>query len=163
MVKWIETRSWPCPPAVIGQRIAICSTAKAPAAGVIDGREVTYFDGAHRLCELPDWTPQVRLPLGRVLGTAVVAKCLPIHTCTDCIEHLCTAGGGSGLLWHRPLLDPWPDGQTERDITDQLPYGYFIPGYWGWVLTDPQPCDPIPVKGRQRLWNLPDEIAKEIT
>lgn len=64
------------------------------------------------------------------------------------------------------------------DISDQQPYGYWEPGGWAWELTDPQPttercpwwdgmvnlgphcpvcngkgrCDPIPVKGRQGIW-----------
>jgi hypothetical protein len=89
-------------------------------------------------------------------------------------EHVCCPVGG-GLLHHLPLSTDTP---TEWDISDQQPYGHWKPGGWAWELTDPQPttercpwwdgmvnlgphcpvcngkgrCDPIPVKGRQGIW-----------
>lgn len=34
------------------------------------------------------------------------------------------------------------------------------PACWHWTLADPQPlAEPVPYKGRQGLWNVPDDIA----
>ena len=32
----------------------------------------------------------------------------------------------------------------------------------GWVLEDPRPCEPMPCRGAQGLWLVPDEILRRI-
>jgi hypothetical protein len=32
------------------------------------------------------------------------------------------------------------------------------PGFWHWILKDPKPCQPIPVKGSLGLWEYMGEI-----
>ena len=92
------------------------------------------------------WTP-----LGAIVGTVVVAGAVPVGECSEQAEHICDSA--SALLLHSPLDRPWrPDGTTEYDVTDQLPLGDFTPGCWGWLLTDPERCEPVPVRGRQGVW-----------
>lgn len=56
--------------------------------------------------------------------------------------------------WHAlPASKLWIEiGARGTDITDQLPIGDFTPGRYAWLLTDITPCDPVPAKGRQVLW-----------
>jgi len=114
----------------------------------------------------------ISLPLGEVVGTAVITDALPIVddrtlttepnlTVTDRGE-LCV------FLLRAPSVGSW--------ATDQLPLGDFTPGRWGWLLSDPQPrvarhfagrkldgaCDPIPCKGKQGVFVLPAHITEQI-
>jgi len=108
------------------------------------------------------------LALGDVVCSVVVADALPIIDASGMSagdgtvsvpDGLYRTGpAGSGLdgrrghhLWQ--LHDDWP-----HEVSDQLPLGEFDPGRWGWMLTDPQPCDPIPVTGRQGVFALPDDV-----
>lgn len=195
-VKRWETRSWPCPAKYVGRRIAIAATAKRPKDywHHVD-RDPQFPETLAPFCDLGVyvdidessdgewWRYRWAGPLGRVVGTVVVARSLPIARCSDTgPEHVCCPVGG-GLLHHLPLSTDTP---TEWDISDQQPYGYWEPGWWAWELTDPQlttercpwclihpafdngsppapardcpvcggagRCDPIPVKGRQGVW-----------
>lgn len=74
-------------------------------------------------------------PLGAVLGVGRVLDVLPIvpHAgCRDGSPHVCI--GSYGMLAHSKLHEPWPDGETEHDISDQLPYGDWSPGRWAWRM-----------------------------
>lgn len=69
------------------------------------------------------------------------------------------------LLWldTARAIGDWLAGRHVRgDQSDQLPFGDFTPGRWGWMLTDPRPCDPVPCKGRQGVFALPDDVAGAI-
>lgn len=121
------------------------------------------------------------VPLGAVLGVGRVLDVLPIvpHAgCRDGSPHVCI--GSYGMLAHSKLHEPWPDGETEHDISDQLPYGDWSPGRWAWRMEvrrlDPpvreydcpfgcvasgtiHECSPEsralcvePVRGRQGVW-----------
>lgn len=148
-VKRWETRSWSCPARYVGRRIAIAATVKRPR---------DYWCRADRHPEFPatldpfynhddhvdiqessdgEWFRyRWAGPLGCILGTVVVARSLPITWCSDTgPEHICR-WGSSTLLHHLPLTC---DPPTEQDISDQLPYGYWVTGEWAWELTDPQP------------------------
>lgn len=123
----------------------------------------------------------IPLPLGAVLGVGRVLDVLPIvpHAgCRDGSPHVCI--GSYGMLAHSKLHEPWPDGETEHDISDQLPYGDWSPGRWAWRMEvrrlDPpvreydcpfgcvasgtiHECSPEsralcvePVRGRQGVW-----------
>lgn len=72
---------------------------------------------------------------GAVLGVGRVLDVLPIvpHAgCRDGSPHVCI--GSYGMLAHSKLHEPWPDGETEHDISDQLPYGDWSPGRWAWRM-----------------------------
>lgn len=99
------------------------------------------------------------LPLGAVVCTVVVADALPIvddlGAPGDPFPRLCNVGV-RGLRLMRYLVHP------SETITDQLPLGDFTPGRWGWMLTDPRACEPIPCKGRQGVFELPADVAGTI-
>lgn len=130
-VKRIETRSWPAPAALIGERIAI--------------HETFVWGG----------------PFGAVACTARLVACLPIETPDSKIARrdlmLWTSGAGDLVeAMYRPD-DPEPDGHpwiTVARHDDQLPLGDFTPGRWGWMLDDVELVDPpAPARGRQGLWD----------
>lgn len=108
---------------------------------------------------------RVTLPLGAIVGYATLGEDLPI-VCNTCDPH---PGEPSILYYHGQgptnaelYIDPHGDGRPEavylRDISDQLPYApwhdlaHSGKGH-GWPLTDPEPCDPIPAKGRLGFWD----------
>jgi hypothetical protein len=97
-------------------------------------------------------------PLGAVVATCTLADVVPIVT----------GRSRSILLEERTLVvreerPPWSSASTltawveigarGEKVTDQLPFGDFTPGRYAWLLTDITPCDPVPAKGRQGLWN----------
>jgi hypothetical protein len=157
-VKTIETRSWRCPPALIGQRIAIHAAKRlAPGGTVVGDWHVDYdrtavhgsmfrVDEGGRMGIAGEW-----LPLGAIVCTAVIAECLPMaDRCSDTLAHVCMPPVVR-LLKHVALTSPVA-GETEWDVTDQLPYGDFAPGRWAWMLRDVQPLWPSePFRGGQGL------------
>ena len=179
-VKTIETRpappSGPMRPAGVRglpgcsvyrhERVAICSAAWVPTAGEDVGDWYWEDTPADPQCIVNPHSYRCEpAPLGAVVCTAVVADALPIfatdhsgthrtphltssrHVPTRLIEYHRAIDSGTGTLY-----DEW----IRHD--DQLPLGDFDPGRWGWMLTDPQPCDPIPVTGRQGVFALPDGV-----
>lgn len=118
--KKIETRSWPTPSTLaVGDRFAIHA-----------GKHLFYEPGSDfdaRVAKYlgPDWPNQ--LPLGAMLGTAVLQKCIPMGVSN---KHV------------------WPEhGSDERE------FGLYLLGRWMWYLTDVIPFEqPIPMRGYQRLW-----------
>lgn len=140
MVKRFETRSWPCPPKHIGQRVAFHAAKRKPTA-----------EGIQRLTQLGDWWIEADglggfamhhdvgghdfpLPLGCIVGSGIITASLPIvepRTVTpadDTISH-----NGDRLIW-------WPADQGGIDISDQLPYGDWTPGRYAWQIDDAAPC-----------------------
>ena len=161
-VKHIETRSWRAPQSLIGQTIAI------HAGKALDGRHFDqfgewslhvppYIDGLPQLRRLgaigPDGNSLVMehvrvLPLGAVVATATLADCLPMVEMNGDDERDGTCVVLNGTKAH---IDH--EGEFRlTDIADQLPFGDFQPGRWAWMLTNVQPCDPVPAKGKQGLW-----------
>ena len=166
-----------------GERIAVCAAKEAPGwvrlgpPGQTEGPgvwDVCQATGIRSPCEWGsvtlapgDWYCYERpatpgrvdevtpLPLGAVVGTVVVSEALPmvgeLGGTDDPLPRLCV-----GADWLRVMrFGEYPS----PDITSQLPLGEFAPGRWGWMLTDPQPCDPIPVVGKQGVFRLPEDVA----
>lgn len=79
-------------------------------------------------CDSPD-TGQ------RVVASAVVERWLPITPCTARPEHLCFAPVDR-LLWHNPIDAPWPDGETERDLSHLASVADWFSYSWAGVLTE---------------------------
>lgn len=103
------------------------------------------------------------LPLGAVVCTVTVDDALPIVGHGDAAEppylrNLPTLG-----LTLATLAFDVAGHRKREDFTDQLPLGDFTPGRWGWLLSDPRPCEPIPCKGRQGVFELPAEIAEVLS
>lgn len=149
MVKRFETRSWPCPPSIIGQRVAFHQAKRRPdvndAQGLwrlgdwwveddrLGGFSIHHADGTG--ADIP-------LPLGAVLGTGIITASYEIRIGPDgSTPMMAMYEDQSGAYVPLPIPD------------DQLPYGDWTPGRHAWLITDPQPLpEPIPAKGRQGWW-----------
>lgn len=130
MVKRIETRSWPCPPALIGQPLAIHATKRVDSAWMATHDPLLHTFG---WCFADD----VRLPLGAVVGSGRVAACLPIvDDMDDALRH-----GPAIQNEDNEVLTVIKPGHDEfmLDISDQLPYGDFTPGRFAWLIEDAAP------------------------
>lgn len=157
-VKTIETRSWRAPQSLIGQTIAIHAGKWQPEPGNEYGTGWWWHDdcGDPIIVEQKPahgWN-QAPAPLGAIVATATLADCLPMVDAEDyeygdvTAPHLAVLPSGSAAWWYASDED-----QIGRDVSGQVPYGDFQPGRWAWMLTDVQPCDPVPAKGKQGLWN----------
>lgn len=85
------------------------------------------------------------LPHGAVIAVADLVACVSIEWAEskmhdDCRDHAVVAPGIflADLLWHE---------HTE--------------GPWCWVLANVQAITPVPWKGAQGLWGLPDDFAQQ--
>lgn len=160
--KTIETRSWTTNyrgPIAIHAGTSLAGFGRAGRRGIPNlttiGDYETERDQSGLLLRSVNRQMQpYRLPLGAIIATATLTNCLPIvtvHTRTFGQRYLETARLAGHLIRNSPP-DDFPDCQRFTDHTDQLPYGDFTPGRWGWMLTDITPIDPIPAKGKQGLW-----------
>ena len=156
-----------------GERIAIVAGATEPSAVLDLGHEWGVTWSEDECGDLPvSWAITSRLgahyplPLGAVACTVEVTDALPIfgdddELTTAWLPHLAPKRRDGGLWrWHgSDDHAPCPSSTWKvSDITDQLPLGDFTPGRWGWMLTDPRPCDPMPCKGRQGVFELPVDL-----
>lgn len=156
-----------------GERIAVCAAASKPEEGWraspgqrgstvygdLGGEWVVSGGQLHELCDgrtLP-------LPTGAVVGTVMVREQVPIVDAEfgwrgegDTPASAIVVGDG----WLE-LVDVGPGG-IESDITDQLPFGWWRDGSTAIGLDDPQPCDPIPVVGKQGVFRLPEDVAAQL-
>jgi hypothetical protein len=135
-VKTIETRSWACPPSLIGQPLAIhAGKGKAdPADPVWDTLRSAGM--VHGVQILPPLAP---LPRAVVVATCRVAACVPMFHIVKVMMN--------------PDDVPWPNVQfngpdvvslvqsdgTCTDLDGQRPYGDFRPGRYAWLLEDVKP------------------------
>jgi activating signal cointegrator 1 len=129
--KRYETRSWPAPARLIGQRIAI--HASKPTDELIELAE--YVQDRHAGCRpvesLERFVLTLRsggisrlseLPLGCIIGTVLLAASVPAETVTD----------GEG-------------------------FGEFRPGLHAWRMIDPVRLHtPIPYRGRPGIFTIDD-------
>ena len=151
-VKHIETRSWRASQSLIGQTIAIHAGKWQPEPGNEYGTGWWWHDdcGDPIIVEqnpTNGWN-QAPAPLGAIVATATLADCLPMVEMNGDDERDGTCVVLNGTKAH---IDH--EGEFRlTDIADQLPYGDFQPGRWAWMLTNVQPCDPVPAKGKQGLW-----------
>ena len=156
-LKSIETRSWPAPASLIGERLAIHAAARTygvnhELAEVARswGLEAWRRLGGER-CESAG---RYGLPVGAVLATARLAGCVPmVEFCDDYT---------GPAVWEDPdeggwLYDPEGcegSGAMVHSIADQVPFGDFAVGRWAWLLEDVVPLvHPVSARGGQRIWN----------
>ena len=139
-LKTVETRSWPAPARLVGQRIAIHAGKRlVRQPGDAIERELRV-----RLGE--NW--RLTIPTGAVLATATlagmtrVARIDPLSSHAvhdDSTEVGCAAGRG------RTLIDPWGD---------------FSAGRWLWFLDDVEALpEPVPAGGHQGFWRWNVEVG----
>ena len=164
--KSIETRSWPAPRALIGDRIAIHAAKTTTGFDQLPGDCEGTTEGGWRYgyigdfqagycCRSSDegrrgdaylhrldpedeaWVNPLDIPLGAVVATARLLACVPMVWRDDWPDAR-TWQDVPALEVHASGLALWPvEGVTNRsDVTDQLPYGDFGPGRWAWLLAD---------------------------
>lgn len=147
-LKSIETRSWSTK-----HRgwVAICSAKRPPRNG--EGPGHVGRDGLGNIMYwLPEpWTEEEQvarglradgdlcgfpLPLGAVVGVGRLVDVVPIGT---------------------------DDGDELPRVISELSWGDYTPGRWAWIFDSVRGVyPPIPCKGRQGLWSLPDDVATEV-
>lgn len=158
MVKRIETRSWPCPPNLIGQPLIFHATKRRPPSfwmherddvchavnkhgrtvdPVVPLDQIDHFYDATESSEADGWFLYrwAGGPLGAVVGSGVVEACLPIVAEDDLDDD--DSRQGVVRIYDEGACMPSPGGV--RSISDQLPYGDFTPGRWAWLITDAAP------------------------
>lgn len=155
--KTIETRSWPAPKALIGQRIAIHAAKRPMRDDELQaiGFGIRHCIGYHRQARAGsdltlDGKPVIEMPapLGAVVGTAVLVDCVPMVHTTQPRNGRCLVVDPNGMVLHGDPLKPG------LDVEDQRPFGLFEPGRWAWLLSDVERfAEPIPAVGRQGIWN----------
>lgn len=100
---------------------------------------------------------------GAVVAVADLTDCLPIVSIDDeshdpPLVEVCPAG----LTWWQ-ARDYWHHESDERDISDQLPYGYWESNSWAWRLENVRRIpSPIEARGRLGLWRPDDELVAAI-
>ena len=187
-VKRFETRGNPpagemCPPGVRplpgcrinrGERIAIHASARRPAAGMrlgldhpVTTAEWLVDDSRARLLDLCN-EEALPLPTSAIVATVRVVDALPIIDAEhgwqgdgDTPDRAIIVEADGSLSWLNGV-DCWGK-LCERDISDQLPYGYWNPGGWAWELDDVEPiASSIPCKGSQGVWRLPADTVRQL-
>ena len=156
--KSIETRSWPAPPALIGQRLAIHAGVKAANVDVA-WEAWTAVGISHDGLVATRWPKRDRgaldaLPLGAVVATVRVAECLPMVVAADEHDGDCFVVHGDGTADRVSRGD-----EPERymiSAVDEVPLGHFEPGRFGWIFDAVEQLEqPVPVRGAQRLCEWP--------
>lgn len=138
--------------------------------GAYDARVCVRGDGlVHQLGEawlsrdpgdggLVEYVP---LPFGAVVCTARLAMSVPMYHIADVfaaagkvpfpnVQLNGQTSTGHGTAYLAPASG---DVDDTRDLAAELPYGFFAPGRWAWVLADVEPLDPpVPADGAQGIW-----------
>lgn len=150
-IKRFETRSWPCPPKYIGQRIAIHAAKRRPKKQNI-GDYFVWWDviddgdpGEAMMAPKDSTNPAARipLPLGAVVGSGIITASLPIEDLSDPDPQ--TLDYGQVIYRHTPdgpedfLLrtDRFVHPPIDEHIEDQAPYGdYSTTGKqrYAWII-----------------------------
>ena len=132
-LKAVETRSWPAPARLVGQRIAVHAgkrVVRRPGEAIEKELRAHWGD---------DW--QVIIPNGAVVATAVLAGMAQVAR-DDLPE---------GYVVHDPGAEVGCAAGRGRTPVD--PWGDFSAGRWLWFLDDVRALpEPVPAVGRQSFW-----------
>jgi hypothetical protein len=159
-VKDVENRSWPVPSTL---PCAICGRPEG-GADPEDGHDFDPFPfliGIHaakaadrtdrsryawNVCFLANRYANVEPALGVLLGFVTVTGC---HHADECM---------TGRVCHRPCQDPVRDRVPHQHVPRPCSR-WAEPDVYHWTLTAPEPLDaPVPMRGAQRLWRLPETV-----
>lgn len=127
--KDVENRTWPVPQAIRGELdVGTPVLIAIHAAKRYDADAWKQWSDTR---QAPPSHPTPSYPVGVILGTVSVTGCHHAHDCTTF----------PAAFMEQPRCSPW----AERDV-------------YHWTLADPQPLtEPIPARGRQRVWTVPDD------
>jgi hypothetical protein len=146
MVKQWETRTRPCPPSIIGQRIVFHQAVREPhlrsrvgdwtisaGRGEMGDRKAVMWHRTDEVSRL--------LPLGAIVGSGTITESLPIvgvmASTRGSQRRGIVANGARVVAYQSDDVDGmW---QETADISDQLPYGDWTPGRWAWRITEAAP------------------------
>lgn len=123
--KTVETRHWPAPASIVGERIAVHAAKRSSELHMLRAPD---FDRA--LHERADRVRMVdgRLPLGFIVATAVVSDCVRMDSA---------------------LIDRVRDEQP-----DELAFGHWEVGRFAWRLAAVQVVEPVAYRGSQGLFDV---------
>ena len=157
--KRIETRSWSTnyrgPIAIHAakgfpkecQRLA-CDAALYREPLVAAGMDV-YTPPPEHWYHAPSYHYRGGLPLGAIVATARLAY---VFMTGDTLNYE-----------HDVRTKRGPNGLTYEMTPQEIAFGNYEPGRYGWVLTDVQRLpEPIPCKGALGLWTVPAEIVAQL-
>ena len=140
--KRIETRSWYTP---YRGPLAI-HAAKTHNQDMIDAMMLEPFRYALKSAGLKCEMRAVggyhadQIPLGCVVATCDLVECIKVETHT---------------MFPNSLNSRIPPNEPERS------FGDYTPGRYAWFLENIQPVNPFPFKGRQQLFEVPDELITQ--
>ncbi|MCY3851804.1 MAG: hypothetical protein OXF75_13560 [Acidimicrobiaceae bacterium] len=140
-IKASETRGWPPPESVIGERIAIHAAARRLTAPAHNRLPFPVREAAFPLWLNSGW----RMPYGAVVATATVTAAGRV---IDRIRN-----GSEGTILSQD------EGTVYHFEDDGL--GDYSVGRWVWSLEDVEPlAEPVPARGQQGIWNWePQNLA----
>lgn len=136
-----ETRSWPAPAWLIGQRIAIHAAKKPVEQATADVPDDAMEAMVRAL--VGAGVEPLALPLGKVVCTAVLKGCGRVVR-----RELPSTGNPHGVA-----ID-----HTGRRVPIN-PFGDFSVGRWLWYLDQVEPVEPYAVVGRQGVFDLDGPAA----
>lgn len=141
-----ETRSWRMPDRYVGQQIAI-HAAKTQAPLEIMDADYLVAAGVDPVLALKLAQPQSELAFGAILGVAVFAASRRTETFTP--EEM--------IEWRvKAVINGKTYGLPEGDL------GNYEPGRWAWPSEKViKLTEPIPWKGSQGFFEVPDELIQE--
>ena len=123
-----ETRGYPAPASLLGESIAICSTKTVKA------------DQRNAWGEVPPAIKFEALAAGLIKPASLMqGHLLGFATVADCVE----------------TTPAFIEGLTARERA----LGWYGPGRYAWLMSAFLPLSsPIPVRGAQGIWRLPDDV-----
>ncbi len=89
------------------------------------------------------------LPLGCIIGVAEVVECYKV------VQDRCAPDGTGIYLESNKETEEMP-------VVPELDFGDFSVGRYAWQLANPRRfANPIPYRGHQQIFNVPDEVVAE--
>ncbi len=144
-IKLTETRAWPAPDSLIGQRIAIHAAKRAA--------RFTEWNKGTSLMSL-----SLPMPLGAVVATARIDGCSRVLS--RGYHPIIGAEADPGKVW---VLDRYADESKDTRQLDTDPHGDYSELRWIWRLSDIKTLEnPVGVRGFQTIWTLPDDTAESV-
>lgn len=134
-IKEHETRGWPPPRSLLGERIAVHASKTRNGVDLFAasmGSPICVETQAAQAIGFSD--PARPLPFGCILGTAVLSYAMKIDSVYASV-------------------------QSARELA----LGDWTPGRWAWCFVDHRPlAAPIPYRGQQGIFDLPDSVLEGV-
>lgn len=172
--KVLETRSWAWHTAPEGERLAIHAAARAPTCWWDSGLSEHFARVLANMDLQEPYDPELLqkpreselLPRGALLGTVELVASEP----TPNNQMLLTDKGPrmaqpfmADAAFVLDLIRLHHPGLGPQHLSQEMAFGDFGPERWAWVLDKPLLLPkPIPCRGHQRLWKVPDKIAASL-